>query len=105
MSAAGPACVDCGAGLEPDQEYCLECGARQTAAASPQWRRPLIAAGLALALAAIVFVFAYERMRDDAKQSADGHSAVTRAGASDRATSSGDPRRPGAVRLAARQSP
>ena len=38
----GPRCAACGAPLEPDQEWCVECGtARTMLPASPDWRAPL----------------------------------------------------------------
>jgi hypothetical protein len=70
MSPAGPACIACGSDLEEDQEYCLDCGARQVAAAGPQWRRVLIAAAVAIAVAALVLAVGYERMRDNAEADA-----------------------------------
>ena len=39
-------------------------------ARGPQWRRPLIAAAVTVALAALAMVLAYERMRDDAESEA-----------------------------------
>jgi hypothetical protein len=76
MSPVDPACIRCGAELAPDQEYCLECGARQVSPAGPQWRRPLIAAAVTVVLAALAMMLAYERMRDDAK----GEAAANHAG-------------------------
>jgi hypothetical protein len=48
-------CPRCGATVEGDQGWCLECGlaARTRLAPTPNWRAPLIAAG-AVGLAAIV---------------------------------------------------
>ena len=40
--------------------------AGQGAPAGPQWRRPLIAAAVALVLAIAILVFGYERMSDQA---------------------------------------
>ena len=107
MNAAKRACVDCGAELAPDQEYCLECGARQTQPAGPSWKRPLIAAGLAVAVAAIVFVLAYARMRDDANDAgadAARSGAVTRSAASGREAGTGGAKPAPGVRLAVQQS-
>jgi hypothetical protein len=75
MSPVDSACIRCGAELAPEQEYCLECGARQVPPASPQWRRPLIAAAVTVALAALAMVLAYEQMRDDAKSEAAANHA------------------------------
>lgn len=109
MSPAGSACIHCAAELAPDQEYCLDCGARQVAPGGPRWRRPLIAATVTAALAALALVLGYERMRDDAEREAAtspaAHKAVKQAAASDSATAS-DSRMPvPAAQLAAGQSP
>ena len=64
-SAPGPvgdSCPLCGAPLDPDQEWCLRCGAaaRTRLAASSNWKVPMIAvavvAGLALAVLAAALV-------------------------------------------------
>lgn len=46
-------CPLCGAPLAPEQDWCLSCGAaaRTRLAATPNWRAPLIALGLAIVLA------------------------------------------------------
>jgi hypothetical protein len=109
MSQEEASCISCGTRLEPDQEYCLQCGGRQ-AAPGPRWRRALIAAGVTVALAALVLVFGYERMRDDANTDAAARHAassgtVRQAEASDRATGT-DAEKPGpGGHLAARRSP
>jgi hypothetical protein len=56
--SAGPspiACPRCGAAVGADQAWCLECGlaARTRLARTPNWRAPLVAAGV-IGLAAIV---------------------------------------------------
>jgi hypothetical protein len=109
MSAATTPCIRCAAELAPDQEYCLECGARQ-AAPSPRWRRPLIAAAVTVALAVLVLVLGYARMRDDAdSDAAASHAArgqtVKQAAASRPATESGSRKPVPAAQLAAKQSP
>lgn len=57
VAAGRPAipCPRCGAAVESDQAWCLECGlaARTRLARTPNWRTPLVAAG-AIGLAAIV---------------------------------------------------
>jgi hypothetical protein len=58
--------------------------AGQGAPAGPQWRRPLIAAAITLVLAIAVLAFGYERMSDQADDTAGaihaGHAGgVTRA--------------------------
>lgn len=49
------ACARCGAEVQGDQSWCVECGlaARTRLARAPNWRTPLVAAG-AIGLAAIV---------------------------------------------------
>jgi hypothetical protein len=109
MSPEGPACIRCGTELAPDQEYCLQCGARQITARA-QWRRPLIAAAVTVAVSGLVLVLGYERMRNDADgDAAATHAvrgqAVKRVGASGPAGVSGGRRPVPAAQLAAGQSP
>src|SRR5438132_2623819 len=58
----GASCPLCGAPLDPDQEWCLRCGAaaRTRLAASSNWKVPMIAvavvAGVALAVLAAALV-------------------------------------------------
>jgi hypothetical protein len=49
---AGDACPLCGAPLHPEQEWCLRCGAaaRTRLAAAPNWRGPIAALAVVLAL-------------------------------------------------------
>jgi hypothetical protein len=50
-------CARCGAGLEEDQEWCLECGAARTLIhRPPDWRVPLAIVGGTVAVAILVFV-------------------------------------------------
>jgi ribosomal protein L40E len=110
MSSADPACIRCGAELAPDQEYCLECGARQDPPAGPQWRRPLIAAAVTVALAALVLMLGYERMRDDAKSEAAANQAgggkvVRQAAANGPEDGTGNRKPVPVARLAAGKSP
>jgi predicted amidophosphoribosyltransferase len=103
MNAADPACVGCGAALEADQEYCLECGARQTPAFRPRWRRAVTAAAVTFVLAGLVLAFGYLRLRDDAEDDSSGASreAVKRAAASAPAGASDSSRpAPGALLVA-----
>jgi hypothetical protein len=52
-------CTACGARLEPDQEWCLECGAARTIIhRPPDWRIPVAAVGLVVLAAAVAFVIA-----------------------------------------------
>ncbi len=106
MRAAEPACVACGARLAADQEYCLDCGARQRGP-RPQWRRVAIAATLTVVAAIAALLIAYARMSDDADRAAglggDARSStVKQAGASGPAAAPGGRQRPAAARLAAR---
>jgi len=50
---ASEPCPLCGAPLDPDQEWCLKCGAaaRTRLAASPNWKTPLITVAVICALA------------------------------------------------------
>jgi hypothetical protein len=108
MSAEGRRCVRCRAGLAPDQQFCLECGAAQSSAADPHWRRPLIAAALTLVLSALALVVGYVRMRDDADQTAASRpaaQAVKQAGASASAGASGTAKPARSAHLAARSTP
>jgi hypothetical protein len=49
---AGEACPLCGGALDPEQEWCLHCGAaaRTRLAASPAWKAPVIALAVITAL-------------------------------------------------------
>jgi RNA polymerase subunit RPABC4/transcription elongation factor Spt4 len=110
MNVADPSCLRCEAELEPDQEYCLECGARQTPAVRPEWRRALIAATVTVALTALVLVLGYERMRDDAENdAAASHAArggtVKQAAASGPAGGSGSRKPVPGAQLAAQPNP
>ena len=51
-AAADEACPLCGAALDPEQEWCLRCGAaaRTRLAASPDWKAPVIALAVVAAL-------------------------------------------------------
>ena len=107
MSPGTRRCVGCGAELGRDQEFCLECGAVQESPAGPQWRRPLIAAAVTLAIAVLVLALAYLRVRDDADDAAASHAAgakaVKQAGASGPAAGS-DRRKPARPALLAADS-
>lgn len=70
MRPAGPSCVQCGAVLASDQEYCLECGTRRLPPHGGGWRVPLVAAAVTVALAVGVLLLVYDRMRDDADSDA-----------------------------------
>lgn len=60
-AAGGTRCAACGAPLEPDQEWCLECGAARTVLHHPpDWRVPVavvaVVAGIVLVAALIALV-------------------------------------------------
>jgi septal ring-binding cell division protein DamX len=63
-------CPRCGAGLTPEQEWCLSCGAAVgTRVAAPRgWRIPLAAVGLLLALAVVALALALFELAGDAEQ-------------------------------------
>jgi hypothetical protein len=77
MKAADPSCVGCGSALEAGQEYCLECGARQTPGFRPRWRRAVTAAAVTFVLAGLVLAFGYLRLQDDAEDDASGANGGT----------------------------
>jgi hypothetical protein len=61
VTRAPIACPRCGAAVDAEQGWCLECGlaARTRLAPTPNWRAPLIAAGAVglAAIAALVIAF------------------------------------------------
>jgi septal ring-binding cell division protein DamX len=63
-------CPRCGAGLTPQQEWCLSCGADVgTRVAAPRgWKLPLAAVGLLLALAVIALILALVELAGPAEQ-------------------------------------
>jgi septal ring-binding cell division protein DamX len=69
---AAPArtCPRCGAGLAPDQEWCLSCGADvgSRIAAAPPWRVPVAIVGLLLGLALAAVAVAILELADDEQQ-------------------------------------
>jgi hypothetical protein len=76
-------CATCGAAMEGDQDWCLQCG---TAAAGrlgdrAGWRSALAVAGLTLALVAGAVAAAYAAMSGDAAREASGPVAAAEAGA------------------------
>jgi len=69
---------------------------------SPSWRVPVLAAAVTLLLAAALFVFAYQRLRDDAKDDASrgAQAPALTPGPSAFADASGAQRQPPPVPLA-----
>lgn len=66
------ACPLCGAPLDPSQDWCLSCGAaaRTRLAATPNWRGPIAAIAVALALALGVLAAALVKLAGDSGPSA-----------------------------------
>lgn len=57
--AAQLKCQRCGAGVEHDQEWCLECGAARTVIhRPPEWRIPVAVVTVVVALVLIAFLIA-----------------------------------------------
>jgi septal ring-binding cell division protein DamX len=75
------ACPRCGAGLSPDQEWCLNCGADVGArvAGTPRWRVPVIVVGTLLVLALGAVALALFELADDDQQVAQAPPAQTTA--------------------------
>jgi septal ring-binding cell division protein DamX len=75
------ACPRCGAGLTPDQEWCLNCGADVGArvADTPRWRVPIIIVGTLLVLALGAIALALIELADDDQQVAQTPPAQTAA--------------------------
>jgi hypothetical protein len=104
MTRAG-SCVNCGAVLATDQEYCLECGSRRLPSPASRWRAPLVAAAATLIIGLAVLLFAYREMRDEADSEAS-HTSQTKsrligpAPASGPAAAAGVPNQPAGVQSA-----
>ena len=73
------ACPRCGAGLSPDQEWCLNCGADVGArvAGTPRWRVPAIIVGTLLVLALGAVALALIELANDDQQVAQAPPAQT----------------------------
>jgi ribosomal protein L37E len=64
-------CLRCGAWLETDQEWCLECGtARTVILRAPDWRIPAAIVGVVIALAVLGFLIALVNLSGNASQTA-----------------------------------
>lgn len=86
-AAADQRCVQCGAGLAGDQEWCLECGAARTLVhRPPDWRVPVAVVGGVIALALAGFVIALVSLSGN-----DDRSATTITAASVSAAPAGPP--------------
>jgi hypothetical protein len=66
------ACPLCGASLDPNQDWCLRCGAaaRTRLAASSRWKAPLIAGAVVAALALAVLAAALVKLASDSNSRA-----------------------------------
>jgi septal ring-binding cell division protein DamX len=73
------ACPRCGAGLAPDQEWCLNCGADVGArvADTPRWRVPVVIVGVLLVAALAAVALALVELADDDQQVAQAPPAQT----------------------------
>jgi hypothetical protein len=72
-------CPRCGATLRDDQDWCVECGAaaRTRIARTPNWKLPIAALGVLLALAGSAAAFAFVRLSDTDDDLAAAKSAAT----------------------------
>jgi amino acid transporter len=76
--ATGTRCVQCGASLADDQEWCLECGAAQTLIHKPpDWKVPIAIIGTVVVLALIGFLIALATLSSDANRSAAAQVTTT----------------------------
>jgi hypothetical protein len=60
-------CPRCGAEVGPEQDWCLECGApaRTRLAATPNWRLPIAAIAVVVALAGLALALAFNSLTSD----------------------------------------
>jgi hypothetical protein len=72
------ACPLCGAPLHPEQEWCLKCGAaaRTRLAATPNWKGPVIALVLVIAVSLGVLAAALIKLAGESSSSSTGTSAA-----------------------------
>jgi hypothetical protein len=57
--AAGPRCAACGAPLEADQEWCVDCGAARTVLhRPPDWRAPVAVVAIVVGVVVIAALIA-----------------------------------------------
>jgi RNA polymerase subunit RPABC4/transcription elongation factor Spt4 len=72
------ACHHCGAPLERDQEWCLECGtARTVLHRPPDWRVPIAIIGIVVVLVGAGFAIALIALSNDANKTAAEQAAAT----------------------------
>ena len=77
-TAAGePRCAHCDAPMQPDQEWCLECGSARTVIHSaPDWRIPVAIVGLVALLVAGGFAIAITNLVNQSNRSARADAAA-----------------------------
>jgi hypothetical protein len=66
-------CPRCGAGIAPEQDWCLECGApaRTRLAPTPNWKAPIALVAVVVLLAGVALSFAFVQLtQDDGRVSA-----------------------------------
>ncbi len=69
-SPVGARCTQCGSGLAPDQEWCLECGSARTLIhRAPDWRVPVAIVATLLVLVVAGFGLAIIELSRDANRS------------------------------------
>jgi len=73
-------CPLCGAPLDPEQEWCLHCGAaaRTRLASTPKWRPPLVAAAVVIVLSLGVLAAALVKLAGDSSPATAPTTTVTR---------------------------
>jgi hypothetical protein len=60
-------CPRCGAGVAPEQDWCLECGApaRTRLAPTPNWKAPIALLAVIVLLAGVALAFAFTSLTSD----------------------------------------
>jgi hypothetical protein len=60
-------CQRCGAGVAPEQDWCLECGApaRTRLAPTPNWKAPIALVAVVVLLAGAALAFAFTSLTSD----------------------------------------
>jgi hypothetical protein len=73
-------CAQCGARLAEGQEWCLNCGSAQTLIyRPPDWRFPVLVVLVVIVIALAGFVFALNRLTNDAGRTASADAAASAA--------------------------
>jgi hypothetical protein len=69
-SPVGAGCTQCGSGLAPDQEWCLDCGSARTLIhRAPDWRVPVAIVATLIVLVVAGFGLAIIELSHDANRS------------------------------------